>query len=66
MMNLGRSPKFWSFFNDNHRADVNPEVTEDEDVGAEIERSMKSFAGACSMTRRRKKTKTTRKHCPRH
>jgi hypothetical protein len=66
VMNLGRSRKFWSAFTDDHRADVNPEVPEDEDVGAEIERVMKSFAGASSIARRRKKTKTTRKHWPRH
>jgi hypothetical protein len=65
-MNLGRSRKFRSFFTDDHWADVNPEVPEDENVGAEIEPLMKSFAGACSIARRRKKTKTTRKHCPRH
>jgi hypothetical protein len=65
-MNLGRSPKFWSFFTDDHRADVNPEVPEDADVGAEIERLMKRFAGPCSIARRRKTTQTTRKHCPPH
>jgi hypothetical protein len=64
--NLGRSPKLWSFFNDDHRADANPEVAGDEDGGAEIEPLMKNVAGACSIARRRKKTKTTHKYCPRH
>jgi hypothetical protein len=54
VMNLRRSPQFWSLFNDDHGADVNPEVAEDADVGAEIELVMKSFAGACSIARRRK------------
>jgi hypothetical protein len=44
VMHVGRMPKFRSLFHDYQAADVNL-FTEDEDVGAEIERVMKSFAG---------------------